>query len=137
MLGAVNRSSNITLMALDRISTLVEHTSVPYQKAKEIDVHTFFDDVIGVSKTVKHKTSTIVLRVLKSQLPYMTTKPMHPTQKILKEEENTVLLSIEVVWNYELEREIIGQGEMIEVVSPRRLRYKIRKRLEETLNKYL
>lgn len=72
----------------------------------------------------------------KSQSHYFITKPMHPSQKVLREEEGWIYLSIDVAWNFELEREIISLGERAEVISPRRLRRKIRKRLEEALELY-
>lgn len=136
VLGKVPPYPNLSLLALDRIIALKESPFDPYEKPEGLDITHYFDDMIGVSKPNNQTPSKIVLRILKSQLPYITTKPMHPSQTILKEEENTVIFSLDVHWNYELEREIIGLGEVIEVLSPKRLRFKMIKRLEETLALY-
>jgi predicted DNA-binding transcriptional regulator YafY len=135
VLGSFQHYDNPTLLALDRINQLRDADGSAYRPAN-FDVFTYFDDVIGVSKTQKQRASTIVLRLRSEQLPYLTTKPLHPSQAILKEEAGFVLLSINVIWNYELEREIIGMGELVEVLSPKRLREKIAQRLKETLALY-
>lgn len=135
VLGCFEHHDNLVLLALDRINQLQEAPEVAYRPSV-LDVFTYFDDVVGVSKTPKQRASTIVLRVQKSQLPYLLTKPIHPSQQVLKEEQRHVLLSLKVIWNYELEREIMGMGEVLEVVSPRRLREKVRGRLMETLTMY-
>lgn len=130
VLGSFLHYDNPMLLALDRINQLREDGETAYRPAN-FDVFTYFDDVIGVSKTVKQRASNIVLRLRSEQLPYLTTKPLHHSQTILKEEEKShVLVSIKVIWNYELEREILGMGELVEVLSPRRLREKIAQRLQ-------
>ncbi|MBI1228365.1 MAG: WYL domain-containing protein [Bacteroidetes bacterium] len=135
VLGSFKKSNTPILLALDRINSLREDTANAYRPAS-VDVFTYFDDVIGVSKTMKQRASNIVLRLRREQLPYLTTKPLHPSQTILKEEEGFVLINIKVIWNYELEREIIGMGELVEVLSPRRLREKIANRLGQALSVY-
>ena len=130
VLGCFEDRSTPTLLALDRIHELQEAPETGYRPSV-VDVFSYFDDVIGVSKTPKQRAVNVVLRLRKHQLPYLLTKPLHHTQEVSKEEENHVLLSIRVVWNYELEREILSLGEMVEVLSPRRLREKISKRLKE------
>lgn len=61
---------------------------------------------------------------------------MHASQIVLKEETDGTIFSIEVIWNFELEREILGFGEQIKVLSPRRIANKIKTRLKETLKYY-
>lgn len=124
------------LIALDRIVQLTLSPTTPFQETEDLEVHTYFNDLIGVSKTPKQRPITIVFRITKSQMPYLITKPLHPSQSIQKEEEEHILFTIQVIWNYELEREIIGMGEVIEVISPRRLRHKIKRRLQDTLKLY-
>ena len=75
----------LSLISLDRIIA-VKLSKEKYKKP-ETNVFHYFDDLIGVSKTSKQRAIRIKLRVQKSQLPYLLTKPMHPTQEILKEEE--------------------------------------------------
>jgi predicted DNA-binding transcriptional regulator YafY len=135
VLGSFAKRAYPTLLALDRIHELQEAPETGHLPSS-VDVFTYFDDVIGVSKTPKQRAVNVVLQLQAEQLPYLLTKPLHQTQEVLKKEDQQVLLSIRVIWNYELEREILSFGEMIEVLSPRRLREKIKKRLIEAGSLY-
>lgn len=135
LLGANNRGGAIMTLALDRIEHLKEIPGQKYLKPK-IDTSTFYLDTIGVSKMPNQKPQLVVMKIIKEHAPYIKTKPMHASQTILKEEKDGTIFSIEVVWNFELEREILGFGEQIKVLSPRRLSGKIQSRLKNTLTKY-
>jgi predicted DNA-binding transcriptional regulator YafY len=135
ILGANRKGKATMILALDRIEHFKELNSEKYQKA-EFDVSTYFNDVIGVSKMPSQTPQVIVMKILKEHAPYITTKPLHASQKVLKEESDGTIFSIEVIWNFELEREILGFGEQIKVLSPKRLSGKIQARMKQTLAKY-
>jgi len=135
VIGANRKGKTTMNLALDRIEQFKELNSEKYQKA-EFDVSTYFNDVIGVTKMPNQTPQLIVMKIIKEHAPYVITKPLHVSQKILKEDQDGTIFSIEVVWNFELEREILGFGEQIEVLSPRRLSGKIKSRLKKTLTKY-
>ncbi len=61
---------------------------------------------------------------------------MHQSQVVLSKNEKTTTFRIDVVLNYELEREILGFGECVKVLSPRLLISKIKRRLEQTFSQY-
>jgi len=124
-------------LALDRIIVFEELTKEPFVTYDEVDFDTYFDDVIGVTKTEKDKAQKVVLHVEKYNAPYVLTKPIHTSQTILKEDQNGIIISIHVVINFELEREILGFGECIKVLSPRILSQKIKKRLQAGTEKYI
>lgn len=117
-------------LALDRIISFQELPNEPFVKYDDVDFDTYFDDVIGVTKTEKDKAQKVVLEVGKFNAPYVLTKPIHDSQQILKEDKNGIIISINVVINFELEREILGFGESMKVLSPRILANKIKKRLQ-------
>lgn len=135
ILGANRKGKAIMILALDRIETFKELNSEKYHKA-EFDVSIYFNDVIGVSKMPNQTTQIVVMKIIKEHAPYIITKPIHPSQKILKEDSDGIIFSIEVIWNFELEREILGFGEQIKILSPKRLSGKIQSRLKQTLQKY-
>lgn len=135
VLGANRKGKAIMILALDRIEQFKELSSEKYHKP-DFDVNTYFDDVIGVSKMPNQTTQTVVLKIVKEHAPYIITKPIHPSQKILKEDADGTIFSIDVIWNFELEREILGFGEQIKILSPKRLSGKIQSRLKQTLYKY-
>jgi predicted DNA-binding transcriptional regulator YafY len=65
------------------------------------------------------------------------TKPFHHTQKILAKSSEGIAVTIEVILNYELEREILGFGECITVIKPKKLRERIESKLKKAVANYL
>lgn len=131
-----NKSNKLTMiLALDRIEHFKEVAHEKYLKA-DFEVNSYFDDVIGVSKMPAQRPQITVLKIANEHAPYILTKPMHSSQRVIKQEEDGLIFSIEVIWNFELEREILGFGEQIKVISPNRLSRRIQKRLKETLAHY-
>ena len=135
VLGQNSKKLLLTL-ALDRIISVNIAAKEKYYRNEQFDINTYFDDVIGVSKIPSQKTHLVVFKVNKFNEPYIKTKPIHPSQSILKEEKDGMIFSINVVWNFELEREILGFGEAIKVLAPKRLRNKITQRLREAFEGY-
>ncbi len=135
LLGASKIGKGILLLALDRIDHFTELEHEKYLKP-EFDVINYFSDVIGVSKSVNQTPLQIVFKMVKEHVPYVITKPVHPTQRIIREESDGTVFTINVIWNFELEREILGFGEQMTIISPRRLIGKITARLKKTLANY-
>ena len=127
---------SILMLALDRIEKLIIADGEPYLAA-QFDVQNYFSDVIGVTKSQGQATQLIILKIVREHAPYIATKPLHPSQQIIKTDEEGTIFSIEVIWNFELEREILGFGEFIKVISPKRLAGKIISRNKKSLENYL
>ncbi len=127
----INRKNNTLLnLALDRILQIQERPDISMKKAPK-EIEDFYEDVIGVSKTIGQKPATVVLKVSRAHIPYLITKPLHHSQRVLKEEKDGTLISIVVVLNFELERELLGLGEHITVVAPRILGRTLQRRISE------
>ncbi len=136
LLGGRQENTKANLFALDRIQGVRKIDSVYFREA-EFGVAQFFEDVIGVTKNVGQKPIKIILQVAPSNAPYVITKPLHHSQEILKKhEDGSIILSIEVIPNYELEREILGFGESIEILGPKSLKNRIVNRLQLAAKNY-
>lgn len=123
-----NLTEHLTL-ALDRI---VKFDTLGYETFEDTDreiLSKHFKDVIGVTKTRKQRARKIVFWVDKKNLPYILTKPLHESQELVKELDDGGLLKMYVVWNFELEREILGFGECIKLLSPKPMAQLIEKRI--------
>jgi predicted DNA-binding transcriptional regulator YafY len=134
ILGMNQKNRELLNLALDRIESFVpskeKYVSAP------LNIHDFYSDTIGVTKMRNQKPNKIVLKILKQHAPYIITKPIHHSQKMIKETDDWLFFSIDVVWNFELEREILGFGEQLKVVGPPKLRSTIEYRLKRTLKIY-
>jgi predicted DNA-binding transcriptional regulator YafY len=122
-------------LALDRILSVEELGDVNYIKPK-FDMTKYYDDTIGVTKSETQRGRTVVLKILNEHLPYIVTKPLHSSQKILKQELDGTLFSIVVVHNFELEKEILGFGEIVKVLAPRNLKTAIERRIKKMTQQY-
>lgn len=125
----------IANLALDRMQGIEEVK----QKfiLNTIDFSEYFEDVIGVTVDKEAKIEKIQLRVNNDLYPYIQTKPLHGSQKIKEKGDKFAMIELELIPNYELESLILSFGEGIEVISPERLRERIRDRVQTTLNNYV
>jgi predicted DNA-binding transcriptional regulator YafY len=64
------------------------------------------------------------------------TKPIHTSQQLIREDAAGIEISIRVVLNKELEREILAFGENMKVLSPATLAERMRKRFEAAAVSY-
>ena len=120
-------------LALDRIENLSQRQG-EYRKC-DIDWNDYFYDIIGVTRYQNREPETVVLEFTKEMAPYVETKPLHPTQKT-EWKGDKLVVSIEVIPNYELESLILSYGATVEIVSPIGLRNEIIKKLGEALSGY-
>ena len=127
--------NRIESYALDRIEEY-DVSDKPFVKNESVDFSTFFDDVIGVSVPYNKDivTEEVVLRFSEKRFPYVVSKPIHHTQKVLDE---PYTISIKVKPNRELSQQIFSFIPDVEVVSPEWLRNEIRDKIQENLKKYL
>lgn len=129
------RNSPLLNLALDRIQSIAEHED-QYRENKSIDLAAYYSDVIGVTKSPGQRDCEVVFWIDNANAPYVITKPLHPTQKILKEELDGKIFSIRVILNFELERELLGFGSKMRVLGPRLLVKQIKEQLRKTLGNY-
>ncbi|WDF54355.1 helix-turn-helix transcriptional regulator [Mucilaginibacter sp. KACC 22063] len=132
---AHRRNSPLLTLALDRIQTIEEHTE-SYRENIELDLATYYNNVIGVTKTPNQRDCEVVFWIDKDNAPYVITKPLHHTQKLLSEDETGKTFSIRVIMNFELERELLGFGSKIRVLGPRILVKQMRAQIKKTLERY-
>ncbi|MGM0934604.1 MAG: helix-turn-helix transcriptional regulator [Bacteroidota bacterium] len=125
---------NLVNLALDRITDIVESNEA-YEETN-VDLNEYFEDTIGVSILPGQKAEKIVLRIANDLWPYIETKPIHGSQKVLSRRETTMEIQLELIPNYEMESLILSFGEKIEVIKPLDLRAKIKGRIQALFEKY-
>jgi len=114
---------DVTLLALDRIHSITHDRTLEYVPNTFFDPAHYFDDVVGVTRSLKSRKEEVVLWFDSSQAPYILTKPIHSSQKVLgSDRSHGVTVSIEVIPNRELERDILGYGKHCRVISPESIR---------------
>ncbi len=130
ILGMNKKGKEITTFALDRIQNIVLLNDELFREHKTFDPHTYFNDIVGVTRNTADTPTHIEFLADNIQAPYIKTKPIHASQKIIEEGKEGIIFSIDVIPNFELERELIGFGEGLKILSPnsfiRHIRRKVR-----------
>lgn len=132
LFGKSEDYETITNLALDRIESLVPENK-DYNNSN-IDFNEYFEDVIGVTIPAD-KIEDVVLKVDKNLISYITTKPLHGSQKI-KEMGDNFEVHLKLIPNYELETLILSFGEKMQVLEPIALVENIKERIINMKNNY-
>lgn len=130
------KGNGLITLALDRIIEFQELPNESFVEYEGVDFDRYFDDLVGVTKSEKDRAQKVILKINKLNAPYVLTKPLHHSQQLLDEDEEGVIIRIDVVLNFELEREILGFGECMKVLAPRNLASRIKRRLEQSAAQY-
>jgi predicted DNA-binding transcriptional regulator YafY len=69
-------------------------------------------------------------------MPYIQTKPLHPTQRMKKMENGNYEIRIQVIPNHDLISLLLSYGQDIVVISPSSLKYKLQSIIEKMSANY-
>jgi predicted DNA-binding transcriptional regulator YafY len=135
LIACKEREDRILSFALDRIQGIT-YPDLPYIPRPEFDPFAYYEDVVGV--TVNNVRPANIKILLDAQnAPYVLTKPLHKSQEIIEQrEDGSAVVNIRVKHNYELERLFLGFGPSLEVLSPLRLRKRMKNLLWAAAKKY-
>lgn len=128
LLGKMKGKQDLRIMALDRIESIGMTYGETFEQLPDFNSETFFDDVIGVTKSLRDKPSEILFKIIGEQAQYVLTKPLHSSQRIVErhKKDRSITFAMKVVINYELERLLLGYGENIQVLQPLSLAKRLR-----------
>ncbi|QZE15508.1 WYL domain-containing protein [Halosquirtibacter laminarini] len=122
----------LRIYSLDRIKKVVR-TNGSYRKNVDVDFQDFFEEIVGVTHH-DIPEQEILLKVDLDLIPYILTKPLHPSQSSFRKEEG--IIRICVVPNYELESLILSFGDRMEVLEPIEFRERIGNRVARLSERY-
>ena len=135
LFGLNDEYKTISTIALDRIVKMEIVENISFITNEHVDFEHYFDDVVGVTIPKDDIAKEyIVLKFSKERFPYITSKPIHHSQKI--ESEDECIISIEVRPNRELDAQILSYGSDVEVLESVAYREHISKIIEENFKKY-
>lgn len=135
-IGVRNEKKIIQTFALDRIIELQLFDNQEYITNENLSPEIYYKDVVGVSVSPTIRPMTIKLFVSAQHAPYVKTKPLHSSQRVLEEGERGILIQIKVQHNFEIEKELLSFGEGMIVIEPARLRETMQKRLAWMTGQY-
>ena len=134
LFGCVEGYTSITNLPFDRIEEISPAT-IAYHPNTEIDFQEYFDEMVGVSRR-GNEISKVLIKVANSLYPYIETKPLHGTQRVVSREDGCTVIQIEVIINRELKQLLLSYGSDLTVISPDTLKEEMQADLMKNLEKY-
>ena len=136
VVGRKEAEEKVLTLALDRIVKIDLDLKTDYRR-ENFEADTFYKDTYGVTVMGEKQLLDIELKIDRHNAPYVLTKPFHQSQKHLETyPDRSIRISLRVHHNFEIERLILGFGESIEVLGPKILRKRIKRKLTAALEQY-
>ena len=135
LIGFSENIGKLSVFAFDRIIS-IENISKEYMPNTTYDFNEYFDDMIGITKPDGASLEKVQIWVSAQRWPYVETKPLHGSQRIISKDKDGVTIQIEVYINRELEQMILSFGDDFKVIEPNTLRDTICKHLDNGLKNY-
>jgi predicted DNA-binding transcriptional regulator YafY len=121
-------------LGLDRIES-IEGATVPYRPNKTIDLDKYFEHTLGIT-IAKGPVQDVRLWFSPAQAPYIKTRHIHNSLKIVSDAEDGLVVSLALIPNYELMQEILSYGPEVKVLGPESLRDSIKEMLKKAGSLY-
>lgn len=117
---------DLTLVfALDRIRE-VKPANVNYFIDPDFDVDQYFKYSFGITHSYKSKPELVRFQILREAYYYIDARPLHHSQKVIKETRKGFEVELEVIISIELVMALLGMGNSIRVRGPIGLIEKLR-----------
>ena len=129
----LKEDGKIGFYPLDRIDGF-EDVALPF-KESDIDFDEYFNNVIGITVNPEEPID-IHIKVLRESMGYVKTKPLHQSQNTLEKHDDYMVISINVIPNYELDSKILSFGTAMEILSPESYRTHIAEKIHAMNEKY-
>jgi predicted DNA-binding transcriptional regulator YafY len=134
LIGYNDKHVGIRTYGLDRIITLSVNNSSTFID-KGFDPKTYYENVIGIS-VINKKPIGIEIAFTEFQAQYVITQPLHSSQELVSKSRNRYVFKYFLVPNFEFISQVIGWGEEVEIISPKKLRKKMQNLLQKMSIKY-
>lgn len=93
--------------------------------------------MVGVSVPTDGIAEKVILKIDADSWPYIKTKPIHGSQKIVEQTSKYTFIELQVIPNFELEALIFSHAEKIEIISPETLRQRVKVHAFNLNEKYI
>lgn len=136
LVGKGKPDTPIVNLALDRIITLDYDFKTQYID-EDFDAEKFYKHVVGVTVNSGSQPRKIEIKVNSTHAPYILTKPLHNTQRLIKtNEDKSIVIHLLLTENFEFERQLLGFGDGIEILKPEKLRIKMKAIFQKSVENY-
>lgn len=136
LFGYNEEYDSISNLALDRIISF-KTIYKKYQENKFVNFEEYFEDIVGVTVSNRTEVNKVLLEIDDSLWPYIESKPMHGSQRIISKKNGKVTIELVVQINYEIVSALFAYGERIKVLQPDSLKEEMITKAKSLINNYL
>ena len=122
--GMDTDKNEIRIFSLDRISDLTL-TANRFEISNERSPKSYFEHIYGTELTNKEPILSTEVTTTAFQANYLKSVPLHPTQKLISENDDSVTFSFRLIPKHNFIMKLIAFGENLITVEPKPLRDKI------------
>ena len=133
--GLNHKLNKITTLALDRIED-INPSDEPFIENTYFSSADYFRNIIGVSVPIENKNQIIKAKIKKPRGNYVSTKPIHHSQKLIKETKSHLLFEWKLILNQELISLLLSFGDDLTILKPLILREEIKDKLQKAIINY-
>jgi predicted DNA-binding transcriptional regulator YafY len=139
IVGFNHNKSEIYTFGLDRIVSLdkVTDKKIKYQfPPLNFDRQSYFEHSLGITRLSNTKPLALQLKFNALNMHFVLSEPWHHSQKIIKQTDTSLTISISVYESHELNMKVLSYGDGIEVLKPLKYRNTIKEFIEKMRNIY-
>ncbi|TFF38766.1 helix-turn-helix transcriptional regulator [Mucilaginibacter psychrotolerans] len=115
---------------LDRMSML-EITKKKFDYPESYNPQQLFENCFGITSPYHgQQPEELVLAFSQQQHRYVTSYPLHKSQRDIKGPNGEILTVLNICLNYDLEMELLSYGDQVKVLSPEHFAKRIKQRLK-------
>jgi predicted DNA-binding transcriptional regulator YafY len=127
--------NRIKFYALDRLTDLEEQTT-HYEEDADFDINEYLKYCFGVIIPDDETPYGIVLSFEPFQGKYIKSLPLHPSQKILIDNEEELRISLQLYLTQDFIMELLSLGDTVKVIEPKKLADELKERYKSALKNY-
>ena len=133
-----NEDYVICKFGLERLYNIENNIAANFIPNKKFMPENYFKNKIGVSQGFDSNQTIeeVILSFPREKGLYVLSKPIHPSQEVILENDLEIQIKLSVIINYELIREVISFMNGVKVITPQRLKNEIKKVLHEGWKQY-
>lgn len=114
----------------------MELTDTAFDYPKDFSPQNYYAGSIGIWVNEKVKAERVVLRAIAQTAQYLSTLPLHPSQKMIAETDKHSDFEYQVAVTHELVCTILSKGRYLKVLSPRRLQMMVEEEARDIMKQY-
>jgi len=135
LLSKDQKDDTIKTFALDRMNNL-EILKTKFSFPQNFNPGDYFKNCYGIMTSDKSTPEEIVLSFDRLQGEYIKSYPLHESQKILKDNDDELLIQLRLFLTHDFLMELLSYGESVKVIKPENLINDMQKSYQSALNLY-